>query len=139
MQDLQGTQTEENLRIAFARESEANRRYLYFAQRADIEGQPEIAELFRSVADAETGHAFGLLDFLSEVADPVTGAPADSTEDHLRSAVLEETDDGTDLYPGFAAVARNEGFHEIADWMETLARAEQAQAERFAEGLRSIR
>jgi rubrerythrin len=74
MPKLQGTQTHENLKEAFAGESQANRRYLYFAQKADVEGYPDVAALFRSVAEGETGHAFGHFDFLAEAGDPVTGA-----------------------------------------------------------------
>lgn len=138
MPDLEGSATEQHLKQALAREAEANHRYLYFAQRADIEGHPQIASLFRTIADAETGHAVGLLDFLSEVADPATGLPAESTEDHLASAVAGETSDAA-VYAEIAATARTEGFGEIADWMDTLARAESNQAERLAEALRSIR
>ena len=73
MPDLKGSKTHENLKEAFAGESQANRRYLYFAQKADVEGYPDVAALFRSVAEGETGHAFGHFDFLAEVGDPVTG------------------------------------------------------------------
>ena len=131
MGSLKGTKTEENLKRALAIESEANRRYLYFAQKADVDGYPEIAALFRSVAEGETGHAFGLLDLLTELDDP-------DTEDNLRAAIASETHESTDLYPGFAATARDEGFDEIGEWMETLARAEGSQAARFVEGLDSI-
>ena len=65
MADLKGSKTQENLKEAFAGESQANRRYLYFAQKADVEGYPDVAALFRSVAEGETGHAFGHFDFLA--------------------------------------------------------------------------
>lgn len=132
---LHGSQTEANLRVAFARESEANRRYHYFAQKADIEGYPEAAALFRSIAESETGHAFGHLDFLSDVGDPMTGEPIGSTEDNLKSAIVGETYEHTEMYPNFSDTARAEGFEEIAEWMETLARAEKSHAGRFSEGL----
>ena len=74
MADLKGSKTEDHLKAAFASESQANRRYLYFAQKADVEGYPEIAALFRSIAEGETGHAFGHFDFLAVVGDPVTGS-----------------------------------------------------------------
>ena len=67
---LKGSKSHENLKEAFAGESQANRRYLYFARVADIEGFPDIAGLFKDTADAETGHAFGHLDFIKEVGDP---------------------------------------------------------------------
>ena len=73
MPELKGSKTHDNLKEAFAGESQANRRYLYFAQKADVEGYPDVAALFRSVAEGETGHAFGHFDFLAEVGDPVTG------------------------------------------------------------------
>jgi rubrerythrin len=138
MPDLEGTKTEENLKAAFARESQANRRYLYFAQKADVEGYPEIAMLFRSVAEGETGHAFGHFDFLAEIGDPATGAPVGPTVDNLKSAIAGETQEYTEMYPGFSKIAREEGFDEVAEWMETLARAERSHAGRFAEGLERI-
>lgn len=139
MSELKGTQTAENLKEAFAGESQANRRYLYFAQKADIEGYPDVAALFRSVAEGETGHAFGHFDFLADgVGDPVTGEPVGSTEDNLRSAIEGETYEYTEMYPGFAKTAREEGFEEVSQWFETLARAEKSHAGRFAQGLEAV-
>jgi rubrerythrin len=138
MPDLKGSKTEENLKDAFAAESQANRRYLYFAQKADIEGYPDVAALFRSIAEGETGHAFGHLDFLAGIGDPVTGEPVGPTEDNLRSAIAGETYEYTEMYPGFARTARDEGFTEVAEWLETLARAEKSHAGRFAKGLESV-
>ena len=138
MAELKGSKTEENLKAAFAAESQANRRYLYFAQKADIEGYPDLSALFRSVAEGETGHAFGHFDFLAATGDPVTGEPVGSTEENLRSAIVGETYEYTEMYPGFARTARDEGFIEVAEWLETLARAEKSHALRFAQGLDSI-
>jgi rubrerythrin len=138
MPELRGTQTYENLKQAFAREAQANRRYLYFAQKADVEGYPDISALFRSVAEGETGHAFGHLDFLAEAGDPLTGLPVGATEDNLVSAIEGETYEHTEMYPGFAKTARDEGFEEIAEWLETLARAEGSHATRFRQGLDSL-
>lgn len=138
MPDLKGSKTEDNLKAAFAGESQANRRYLYFAQKADVEGQPDIAALFRSVAEGETGHAFGHFDFLAETGDPATGEPVGTTADNLRSAIAGETYEYTEMYPGFAKTARDEGFEEVAEWLETLARAEKSHAGRFAEGLETV-
>ena len=135
---LKGTKTETNLKEAFAGESQANRRYLYFAQKADVEGYPDVAALFRSVAEGETGHAFGHFDFLRVVGDPVTGEPVGSTADNLRSAIASETYEYTEMYPGFAKTARDEGFDEVAEWLETLARAEKSHAGRFQAALESI-
>ncbi|HXY44650.1 MAG TPA: rubrerythrin family protein [Acidimicrobiales bacterium] len=138
MPELAHSQTEANLKVAFAGESQANRRYLYFAQVADIEGQPDIAALFRSVAEGETGHAFGHFDFLKAVGDPVTGEPVGSTADNLRSAIAGETYEYTEMYPGFARTAREEGFDDVAEWLETLARAEKSHAGRFTKGLETL-
>lgn len=135
---LKGTKTHENLKAAFAGESQANRRYLYFARKADIEGQPDIAGVFRDTAEGETGHAFGHFDFLKEVGDPVTGVPVGDTEMNLKSAIEGETYEYTEMYPGFARTARDEGFDEVAEWLETLARAEKSHAGRFTQGLESI-
>jgi len=138
MAELKGSKTEENLKEAFAGESQANRRYLYFAQKADVEGYPDIAALFRSVAEGETGHAFGHFDFLVEVGDPVTGEVVGATADNLKSAIAGETYEYTEMYPGFAKTAREEGFDEIAEWLETLARAEKSHAGRFGQGLEQM-
>jgi len=135
---LKGSKTESNLKEAFAGESQANRRYLYFAQKADVEGQPDVAALFRSVAEGETGHAFGHFDFLKEVGDPVTGVPVGSSVDNLKSAIEGETYEYSEMYPGFSRTARDEGFDEVAEWFETLARAEKSHAGRFTQGLSSI-
>ena len=138
MPELKGSKTEENLKEAFAGESQANRRYLYFAQKADIEGYPDAAMLFRSVAEGETGHAHGHLEYLAQVGDPATGEPVGPTEDNLRSAIAGETYEYTEMYPGFSKTAREEGFEEVAEWLETLARAEKSHAGRFTEGLEGL-
>jgi rubrerythrin len=136
--NLKGTKTHDNLKAAFAGESQANRRYLYFARRADIEGYPDVGGLFRDTSEAETGHAFGHLDFLKEVGDPATGLAIGDTEKNLKSAVEGETYEYTQMYPGFAKTARDEGFSEIAEWFETLARAEKSHAGRFQKGLEGL-
>ena len=131
MANLKGSKTHKNLCDAFAGESQANRRYLYFAKQADVEGYPEIAGNFRETAEGETGHAHGNLDYLKKVGDPATGEPIGDTELNLKSAVAGETHEYTDMYPGMAKTARSEGFGEIADWFETLAKAEKSHAGRF--------
>jgi len=138
MAELKGTKTHQNLKDAFAGESQANRRYLYFAKQADIEGYPDVAGLFRDTAEGETGHAHGHLDYLRKVGDPATGLPIGDTADNLKAAVAGETHEYTDMYPGMAKTARAEGFAEIADWFETLAKAEKSHAGRFGQGLKSI-
>ncbi len=138
MADLKSSRTFDNLKEAFAGESQANRRYLYFAQKADVEGYPDVAALFRSVAEGETGHAFGHFDHLAIVGDPATGEPVGPTEDNLKSAIAGETYEYTEMYPGFARQAREDGFSEIAEWFETLARAERSHAGRFGKGLEAL-
>ncbi|RMD71429.1 MAG: rubrerythrin [Gammaproteobacteria bacterium] len=136
--ELKDSKTLENLKAAFAGESQANRRYLYFATKADIEGYNDVAAVFRSTAEGETGHAFGHLEYLEPVGDPVTGEPIGSTADNLKSAIAGETYEYTDMYPGMAKTAREEGFDEIADWFETLAKAERSHANRFKKALDSL-
>src|SRR6202162_970301 len=135
---LKGTKSHENLKHAFAGEWQATRRYLYFARLADIEGYPDIGGLFRDTSEAETGHAFGHLDFLKAVGDPATGEPIGDTEKNLKAAVAGETYEYTEMYPGFAKTARDEGFVEVAEWFETLARAEKSHAGRFGKGLETV-
>ena len=135
---LKATKTHQNLKEAFAGESQANRRYLYFARRADIEGYPDVGGLFRDTSEAETGHAFGHLDFLKEVGDPATGEPIGSTEQNLKASIAGETYEFTEMYPGFAKTARSEGFDEIAEWFETLAKAEKSHAGRFDKAAKSL-
>lgn len=135
---LKGSKTEGNLKAAFAGESQANRRYLYFATKADVEGYNDVAAVFRSTAEGETGHAHGHLDYLAAVGDPATGLPIGPTRANLKAAIAGETHEYTDMYPGMAKVARGEGFEEIADWFETLAKAERSHANKFQRTLDSI-
>jgi rubrerythrin len=138
MKSLKGTKTHENLKYAFAGESQANRRYLYFAAKADVEGYNDVAAVFRSTAEGETGHAHGHLEYLEQVGDPVTGEPIGPTDKNLRSAIAGETHEYTDMYPGMVKAAREEGFEEIADWFERLAKAERSHANRFQKALESL-
>ncbi|MCC6647864.1 MAG: rubrerythrin [Polyangiaceae bacterium] len=138
MPKLEGTKTHQNLKDAFAGESQANRRYLYFAKRADIEGLTSAAALFKETADGETGHAHGHLDYLKEVGDPATNLPIGDTEANLRSAVAGETHEYETMYPGMAKAAREEGFADIAEWFETLAKAEKSHAGRFQKALEAL-
>ncbi|QQP89614.1 rubrerythrin family protein [Skermanella mucosa] len=128
---LSGSRTEQNLKAAFASESQANRRYLYFAQQADVEGFHDAAAAFRTTAEGETGHAHGHLEFLQEVGDPATGKPIGTTRQNLAAAIAGETFEAAEMYLTMARTAREEGFDEVADWFETLAKAEKAHAARF--------
>ena len=132
---LKGSRTEAHLKEAFASEAQANRRYLYFAAKADIEGQSDVAAVFRSTAEGETGHAHGHLEYLEHCGDPVSGLPIGSTRDNLKASIASETHEYSDMYPAMAHTAREEGFDEVADWFETLAKAERSHANRFKRAL----
>ena len=138
MPELRGTKTHQNLKDAFAGESQANRRYLYFAKVADVEGYPEVASNFRETAEGQTGHAHGHMDYLKPAGDPATDLPMGDSVMNLKSAIAGETHEYTDMYPGMAKTAREEGFAEIADWFETLAKAEKSHAGRFQQMLDGI-
>ena len=138
MATLKGSRTEQCLKQAFSEEAQANRRYLYFANQADIEGLSDVAALFRSTADGETGHAHGHMDFLAQAGDPITGLPIGTTALNLASAVASEIHEYTDMYPGMAKTARDEGFDEIADWFEILAKAERSHANRYQKAIDSL-
>ena len=135
MAELKGSKTEQNLKDAFAGESQANRRYLYFAKVADVEGYTDVAGLFRDTADGETGHAHGHLDYLKQTGDPATGKPIGTTSKNLTAAVAGETYEYTEMYPTMAKTAREEGHEDIAEWLETLAKAEKSHAGRFQKAL----
>ncbi len=136
--DLRGTKSFENLKEAFAWDAQMNRRYLYFARKADIEGHADTGGMLRDIAEAETGHAFGHLDFLQQIGDPITDEPIGDTKTNLRSAITSETYDGSEVYPSFAKIAREEGFQELAEWFEMLARAERSHTARLQQALDAI-
>ncbi len=133
------SKTSQNLKAAFAGESQANRRYTWMSQVAEKEGLPEVAELFKHSADGETGHALKHLMFMAQLAgDPATGLPLGDSLTNLKSAVAGETYEYTDMYPDFARIAREEGYTEIAAWFETLAKVERFHAGRFQEALEKL-
>jgi rubrerythrin len=136
--DLRGTKTLENLQEAFARESQDNRRFLYFATKADVEGLPEIASLFRSVAEGETMHAFGHLDFLAELGEWTGLGETSPVVACLKAALKLEVSEHTQMYPGFARTARDEGFDEVAEWFEMLIRSERSHADHFARAIETL-
>ncbi len=135
---LKGSKTHGHLKDAFAGESQANRRYLYFAAKADVEGQNDVAAVFRSTAEGETGHAHGHLEYMEACGDPATDLPIGNSRNNLKAAIAGETHEYTDMYPGMAKSARSEGFTEIADWFETLAKAERSHANRFQKALDAL-
>ena len=135
---LKGTKTAENLKDAFAGESQANRRYLYFAQKADVEGYNDVSAVFRSTAEGETGHAHGHLEYLEEVGDPATGEPIGDT-DAEPEGVHRRRDPRIHRHvSGHGQDRPQEGFDEIADWFETLAKAEKSHAGRFQKALDTL-
>ena len=97
-----------------------------------------MASVFRSTTEGETGHAHGHLQYIEVVGDPATGLPIGPTGENLKAAIAGETHEYTDMYLGMAKTARDEGFDEIADWMETLAKAECAHANRFQKAFDSL-
>ena len=133
--NLKGSKTEQNLKDAFAGESQANRRYLYFAAKADVEGFNAVSAVFRSPAEGETGHAHGHLEYLEAVGVLVLGLLFGVFLLFLLVVFAGETHEYTDMNPGMAKSAREEGFAEIADWFETLAKAERSHANRFQKAL----
>ena len=135
---FKGSQTEQHLKDSFAGESQANRRYLYFAAKADVEGYNDVAAVFRSTAEGETGHAHGHLEYLEQSGDPATELPIGAISQNLQAAIAGETHEYTDMYPGMSKTAREEGFDEIADWFETLAKAERSHANRFQKALDNL-
>jgi len=134
---VKGTKTEQSLKEAFAGESQANRRYLYFANQADIAGANDVAAVFRSTAEGETGHAHGHMEYLIEggAGEPGTGMPAKTVAEALQAAIAGATHEYPDMYPGLGKPARDEGVDEIAQWFEPLAKAERSHANKFTKTL----
>ena len=139
MPTLKGTKTHTNLKAAFAGESQANRRYLYFAKVADVECFPEFAGNFRDTSEGETGHAHGHLKYLAQIGDPATGLPIGNSEKNLKAAIAGETHEYETMYPSMAKAARDEGFDDIGEWFETLAKAEKSHAGRFQKMLDTLK
>src|SRR5688572_31727166 len=102
MKDLKGSKTHQNLKDAFAGESQANRRSLYFAKVADVEGQPDIAGLFRDTAEGETGHAHGHLAYLKRVGAPATGEPIAETAQNLNASSAGERHEYMQMHQSLA-------------------------------------
>ncbi len=131
MKELKGTQTEKNLQIAFAGESQARNKYTYFASKAKKDGYVQIAAIFEETAAQEKEHAkmwFKLLE----------GGAIRSTPENLKAAAEGENYEWTDMYKEMARVAREEGFDDIADKMEGVALIEKAHEERYRKLLKNI-
>ncbi len=136
--ELKGSKTEQNLKAALARNSVANLRYLYFAAKADVEGYNDVSAVFRSTANSEAGRAHGHLEYLETVGDPVTGFVYGATAENLKVSIAGEMHEYVDMYPAMARIARSEGFDDIADWFEILAKAERSHPNRFQKALDSL-
>ncbi len=140
--ELKGSQTEKNLLAAFAGESQARNRYSYFASQARKEGYEQISAIFLETADNEKEHAKREFKFLQggEVeifASFPAGVIAD-TRANLKAAAAGENYEWTEMYPGFAKVAREEGFDEIAEVFDSIAQAEKAHEARYLALLKNI-
>jgi len=137
MASLKGTQTEKNLLTAFAGESQARNRYTYFASAAKKEGYVQIAEIFTETANQEKEHAKRFFKFLEGGEVEIVGAfPAGvigTTLENLKEAAAGEEYEWTEMYPGFAAVAREEGFEAVAIVFEMISVAEKQHGKRYSE------
>jgi len=137
--ELADTQTLTNLREALDAASRGARRLLWFAEQADVEGYPEIAATFRAAAEIQAGHANGHLEYLAEIGDPDTGLLLRDTGEHLAAAVAAEEIKATTTTPGYVEVARSEGLEEIAEWFETVGRAQERSVDRLKSGRDGLR
>jgi rubrerythrin len=135
MANLKGTQTEKNLLTAFAGESQARNRYTYFASQAKKEGYVQISDIFAETADQEKEHAKRFFKFLEGGEVMISGAfPAGvigATVDNLRAAAAGEHHEHTEMYPGFAKVAEDEGFKEVAAVLRAISVAEKQHEKRY--------
>lgn len=133
--ELKATETHTNLKAAFAAEAQSNLRYLYFSKLAGVSGRPDIEELFSDIAEGEAHRAMGLFDYLKRAGDPATGLAVGSSEQNLKSAILQETHESTQTYNGYAETARKDGLDDIADYFDTLARDSKENASRLQKAL----
>jgi rubrerythrin len=139
---LKGTTTEKNLLAAFAGESQARNRYTYFASAAKKEGYEQIAALFLETADNEKEHAKRFFKFLeggmSEFTASFPAGRIGTTAVNLRSAAEGENEEWTKLYPGFAKIADDEGFREVAEAFRQIAKVEVRHEERYRKLLENV-
>ncbi|MDO3378443.1 rubrerythrin family protein [Geoalkalibacter halelectricus] len=129
MPELAGTKTEQNLKEAFAGESQANRKYLAFAKKADQDGHPQVAKLFRAAAAAETVHAHAHLRALKAIG---------STEENLREAVSGETHEFMNMYPDMIVAAEQEGFTEALRSFKFANTVEKVHADLYQKALDNL-
>jgi rubrerythrin len=135
MASIKGTKTEQNLLKSFAGESQARNRYTFFAKIAEKEGYPQIAALFLETADNERVHAKTMFKFLEggpvEITATYPAGKLGTTEENLRAAAEGENEEHTDLYPGFAKVAEEEGFKDVASLYRSIAKVEAEHERRY--------
>lgn len=133
--EIKGSKTEKNLLTAFAGESQARNRYTYFASKAKKEGFVQIADIFEETANQEKEHAKRLFKFLAggevEIAAAFPAGVIAGTAENLRAAAGGENYEWTDMYPGFAKIAREEGFDAICKVFESIAVAEKQHEHRY--------
>jgi rubrerythrin len=137
MKSLKGSQTEKNLVIAFAGESQARNRYTYFAGAARKEGLMQIADIFAETADQEKEHAKRFFKFLEggdiEITESFPAGTIGTTLENLRAAAAGEEHEWTDMYPGFAKIAREEGFEQVAKAFDAVSIAEKQHGKRYTD------
>ncbi len=135
MGSLKGTKTEANLLTAFAGESQARNRYTYFASQARKDGFIQIAQIFEETANQEKEHANRFFKFLQggmvEISAAFPAGVIGSTAENLKAAAEGENYEWSEMYPGFAKVARDEGFEDIAKVFEAVAVAEKQHEKRY--------
>lgn len=135
MGKLKGSQTERNILTAFAGESQARNRYTYFASQAKKEGYVQMSAIFEETANQEKEHAKRLFKFLEggdvELNATFPAGVIGSTLQNLKDAAAGENHEHTEMYPGFAQIARKEGFGDIAEVMEAIAVAEKQHEKRY--------
>jgi rubrerythrin len=135
MMALKGSQTEKNILTAFAGESQARNRYTYFASQAKKEGYVQISAIFEETANQEKEHAKRLFKLLeggeAEIQASFPAGVIGTTVENLKEAAGGENYEWTDMYPGFAKVARDEGFNDIASIFESIAVAEKQHERRY--------
>jgi len=133
--DFNGLETHTFLKQAFTKEAGISSRYLYFAKIAEIEGSPETAQVFRDLAESSVCNAHGSLDFLKRVGDPDTDLAIGETERNLMSAIASETKEYLELYPKMQEAAKDEGFPDIANWLQTLTKLKKVHVEKLTMAL----
>lgn len=135
MANLRGTRTEKNLMAAFAGESQARNRYTYFASRAKKEGYEQISAIFQETANQEKEHAKRFFGFLeggeAEITASFPAGVVGTTLENLKAAAAGENHEHTEMYPGFARVAREEGFEAIAMVLDAISVAEKQHEKRY--------